>query len=103
MATWNIETVDSHGHVGWHTSLGFDGSGNPAISYFDKSNYDLKFAWWNGSSWDIEKVDTVNMVGTYGSLEFDRDGNPAIGYFDGSNNDLKFARQFQAVWIDYPI
>jgi len=36
--------VDSAGSVGRHTSLAFGPDGQPAISYFDDSNGDLKFA-----------------------------------------------------------
>ncbi len=36
--------MDSGGEVGEDTSLALDSSGNPHISYWDISNYDLKFA-----------------------------------------------------------
>jgi hypothetical protein len=36
--------VDSAGSVGGHTSLAFGPDGQPAISYYDASNGDLKFA-----------------------------------------------------------
>jgi hypothetical protein len=41
---WSITTVDSTGSVGLYTSLAFTPSGQPAISYYDNANFDLKYA-----------------------------------------------------------
>jgi hypothetical protein len=41
---WQTTTIDHVGVVGNYNSLNFDPSGNPAIAYFDNTNYDLKFA-----------------------------------------------------------
>jgi hypothetical protein len=89
---WLIETVDSDGSVGGSISLALDSNGYPAISYWDNTNLDLKFARWNGSSWDIEIVDSDGDVGRKSSLALDSNGYPAIGYRDLTNRDLKFAR-----------
>ena len=42
--TWFLSTVDSTGDVGRHTSLAFSPGGEPAISYYDSTIQDLKFA-----------------------------------------------------------
>jgi hypothetical protein len=84
--------VDSAGNVGKHTSLAFGPGGQPAISYYDDSNADLKFARYNGNSWSLTTVDSAGNVGIHTSLAFGPDGQPAISYYDGSNLDLKFAR-----------
>ena len=44
LTMWDIETVDTEGYVGAYTSLGLDVNGYPAISCYDATNDDLKFA-----------------------------------------------------------
>jgi hypothetical protein len=98
-ATWQIETVDSAGSVGGASSLALDVSGNPHISYLDGSNYDLKYAAWDGSSWQIETVDSTGYVGFYTSLALDESGNPHISYADYINDyDLKYAAWDGSSW-----
>jgi hypothetical protein len=89
---WSLTTVDSAGNVGMSTSLAFGPDGQPAISYYDASNLDLKFARFNGNSWSLTTVDSVDYVGYSTSLAFGPDGQPAIAYLDDANGDLKFAR-----------
>jgi PKD repeat protein len=97
---WQTETVDDGSSyinptwdhlTGKYTSLAFDSSGNPAISYQYYNAQDLKFAHYNNSSWEIETVDDVGQVGYYTSLAFDPSGNPAISYLDYINRTVKFA------------
>jgi hypothetical protein len=93
-----IITVDDDGYVGMYTSLAFDPSGNPAISYSDDfPAYDLKFAHdYDGSGVfeadEIVVVDSDNDVGIYTSLAFDASGQPAISHYDDTNSNLMMAR-----------
>ncbi|MBD3400862.1 MAG: hypothetical protein GF399_11115, partial [Candidatus Coatesbacteria bacterium] len=76
---WAFQWVDKHSSIGY-SSLVLDSSGNPHISYFDSTNYDLKYAAWNGASWVIETVDSTGDVGRYTSLALDSYGSPSISY-----------------------
>ena len=73
-----------------YTSLALDSSDNPHISYYDNTNYDLKYAWYDGT-WHTETVDSTGGVGRYTSLALDSSDNPHISYYDSTNDDLKYA------------
>ena len=97
---WTTITVDSTGTVGEHTSLAVV-DGKPAISYYDQTNADLKFARNSAADgsgmWTTITVDGIGgiTVGEYTSLAV-VDGKPAISYYDSTNADLKYARNSAA-------
>ena len=99
--------------VGKYSSLAFDSTGKPSISFYDESRHDLKYASWNGSTWVITTVDGYKdykghnwknwdgdhnriddrstQVGEFSSLAFDSNDKPRISYYDESKGDLKYA------------
>lgn len=84
--------------VGKYSSLAFDASGRPAISFYDESKGDLKYASWDGSRWIVTTVSSAGKVGEYSSLAFDASGRPAISFYDDSKDDLKYAAWDGRTW-----
>lgn len=100
---WGVTTVDSSTSSTDYGSLTLDSLGNPHISYFDKSQFILKYAKRTGTTWNITTVDSAGDVGRYSSLALDGAGNPHISYYDLTNGDLKYAKWTGAVWENITI
>ena len=93
LPTWQTETVDSAGDVGWHTSIALDSNDRPHISYSGDTNSDLKYAYFDGSSWQTQTVDSAGKVGGRNSIALDSNNRPHISYSDFTNDDLKYAHK----------
>ena len=99
--SWTFETVDGVGTstiFGQHTSLAYGPSGQPAISYQDVSNQDLKFASYSGGVWNRQVVTGIGNVGEYTSLAYLPAGTPAISCYNASSGDLMYARFDGVAW-----
>ncbi|MCX7957151.1 MAG: fibronectin type III domain-containing protein, partial [Endomicrobia bacterium] len=88
---WSKSTVDAEGDKGVYSSIAVDALGRPHIAYIDKTNDDLKYAYWTGSSWSTSTVTT--QCGSYPvSLALAANGTPRITYNDGATSyNLKYA------------
>ncbi|MCW3999804.1 MAG: hypothetical protein NWE93_06160 [Candidatus Bathyarchaeota archaeon] len=95
------QTVDSTYGVGYYASLAMDSQGNPAISYYDAVNQDVKYAHWNNQSWDIQTVDSPGFTGLFTSLVFDSNDNPQISFY--GQNALKYAKWTGNLWNPWDI
>jgi hypothetical protein len=89
--------LDGTGNVGRYTSL-MVVNGNPAISYYDSTNTNLKYVRATTASGTLMVdwgkpviIDNAGDVGQYTSLAV-INGNPAISYYDFDNGDLKYVR-----------
>ncbi|MGZ4850859.1 MAG: hypothetical protein ACXV2C_05720 [Candidatus Bathyarchaeia archaeon] len=91
-----IQTVDASGRMGSYVCLALDSKGNPGISYYDFTNYHLKYAHWTGVNWDVQTVDTDFFTGLHTAIAFDSMDNPHISY-DGQSN-LMYAHWTGTAW-----
>lgn len=90
-ADWRLDIIDGNGigsDVGEYSSLSILPTGHPAISYYDKGNKDLKYAWYDGVNWQSETVDDEADSGKHTGLAI-INGHPSICY--RSDGMLKYA------------
>ena len=95
--SWGVPiTVDeSSSDVGWYTTL-LTVNGNPAISYYDRTNKDLKYVRAldsGGTTWGSPvALESLGDVGEYASMLI-VNGNPAIVYMEHlSSTNLRIIR-----------
>ncbi len=87
---WFTSVVDTGG-VGEHAALAVAPDNTLAVSYYDRSNGDLKYATWNETSrnWSSETVDTAGNVGEWTDLKFDPRNRPHMSYLATRNQGLQ--------------
>ncbi len=96
---WVIEIVDSASQVGGYASLALDSNNNPHISYQDRTNYELKYARYDGSSWHIEVAGSQGgYLATGTSIALDSNNRPHIAYFDDHTDRLFYAHFNGTAW-----
>ena len=89
---WSIEVIDAGGDPGRYSSLAFDSSGMPHISYVDlvgPREATVRYATWDGSSWlttDVASLDEI-LIGFTGArriadIQVDSSGVPHIVFGD---------------------
>ena len=81
-----------------HTSLALDNSGHPHISYYDRTDGDLRYARWDGTAWQVEIVDSQGDTGKCTALALDAGGRAHVSYYDVTNGELRYARRDGEGW-----
>ena len=88
--------LDSIGAVGEYTSIAIGADSIPIISYYDKTNGNLKSVKCsdqNCSNFTFSNVlHSEGDVGKYTSIVIGADNNPVIGYYDETNGNLNILR-----------
>jgi len=93
--TWLLDVADAGPGVGWYASLALDEQAYPHISYRDRANGSLKYAYQNGSGWNVKTV-VNDWAGNYTSLALDSQHRPHIGY--STRADLRYTYWDGAEW-----
>ena len=93
--SWTSTVVDN-GQRFLDQQITIDANNALHISYYDESNYDLKYAKCSSScsstsSWTTLLIDSDGQVGRGNSLAVDSNNNPHISYYDFINQNLKYA------------
>lgn len=94
----NYEVVDTAGDVGCWCDLALGPGNIPHISYYDGSNFQLKYAVRTPYGWNVEVVDSEGHVGKYSSIAVDQSGYPHISYYESLDQDLKYAYKDASGW-----
>jgi hypothetical protein len=90
---WTTRIADSNGVTGLYPSLAIGADDTICISYFRKTNRDLKMATYKDGVWQRETVDGDGDVGWSSTIKLDANGKVAIAYGDAGRNRLKLARK----------
>ena len=77
--------------LGGYTSLAFDSSNRPAVSFYDSTSTGLRYAFSSGDTFEGVRftsttVTEIGAVGSYSNLLFDDEDKPTIYYFDRSRD-----------------
>ncbi len=96
---WEILSVDDTADVGIGSSLALSRDGFAHVSYYDKTNKRLKYAWQDASGWHREFVTSDPIeIGQTTSLVLDSDGRPHMSYHDKTNEAVKYAHKGSSGW-----
>ena len=99
-STWQAQTIDSSGDVGYAPQMVMDSSGHVYISYgqwVNGSPHLLKFAYFDGTVWSTEVVANTSNAGQQHSIALTSQGYPTILYSD-ANGNYNLATKVSGSW-----
>ena len=82
-----------------HTSVAIDSNNKVHISYYDATNYALKYAVNASGDWVTSTIDGAGDVGQFSSIAVDSNNQVHISYYDATNHALKYATDASGDWI----
>ncbi len=97
-AGWKSETVASGGDVGAGCSLAVDRWGRPHISFIDKTQGEVMYARYTGSSWEIGAVASDVTVTGGTALAVDSFDKPHVLFHDDEKEELTYAYRLGSIW-----
>jgi hypothetical protein len=97
--TWSNDKLEPTYDLGLNTSVKIDAGGNAHIAFYDSTNKNLIYAYWDTATWVTTTVDSTGDVGQFASLALDVNDNPFISYYDASNTRLLYAYWDTTEWI----
>ncbi len=102
---WTIYNVEASGtNTGGQSSIFFDSTGNPHISYFRYGgNRGLKYAFFNGTNFDTFYLDAFNASltpaqGQWSSIKLSSLDSIWIAYYDDNISGLKVLKKSALKW-----
>ncbi len=96
--SWSATFIDTSGEVGRYNAIAVDSGGQAHISYYDKTNGDLKYATNPSATWGSTFIDTANSTGKYTSISVDSGGQLHISYSEATSYELKYATNPSGTW-----
>lgn len=104
--SWNVESVDWSGEVGYKNAVAVDSEGGVHMSYHRGSFYSvLRYAYKpKDGTWSNYTVDPQTQTGVYNSLAVGPQDGIHISYYDGKNGDLRYAyKPKNGEWTNYTV
>ena len=89
--------MDTSISIGRNTSIGVDSSNKAHISYYDDTNYDLKYATNASGSWAKQTLISQSTAGHYKSIALDSLDKVHISY--NSGGELRYTTNASGSWV----
>lgn len=96
-SSWTIQTVDDLQGAAW-TSLTFDNSNQPRISYYDAFNADLKYASRVAGTFSPTRIGGKGAVGLFSNIWLDETQTVNILYYSRKANGLYRVFESSGAW-----